>query len=206
MAADLLLTNQGIQYAGGNIVDLKAAMPSSGSYTAGDIVLESTTGVRLSGWKRLTTGSNHVLNTDWAYFSNVYSSRVEVNTYNGYGSTNTVIMRFTNVAVNTGSDITYADSATLGNSFTINTAGIYSFTLTSGSNLNIGLSKNSAQLTTSITTITVTNRLSCSGGGAGIQATATYTGYFAAGDVVRAHTDGAAQTAGLGNMTAIRIA
>lgn len=69
MPADLILTNDGIKYAGGNIIDLKAAMPTTGSYVAGDIVLESTTGQRISGWKRLTTGSNHVLGTDWAYVS-----------------------------------------------------------------------------------------------------------------------------------------
>jgi len=55
-----------------------------------------------------------------------FNSCVKVNTANGYGSTNTRIRRFTNVIINTGSDITYADSATLGGSFTINTTGIYS--------------------------------------------------------------------------------
>lgn len=73
MASDLILTNDGIQFASGRILDIKAAMPSTGSYTAGDIVLESTTAARVSGWKRLTTGSGHVLNTDWAYFSGVAS-------------------------------------------------------------------------------------------------------------------------------------
>lgn len=68
MSADLILANQGIQYASGNLVDLKVTMPASGSYVAGDIVFESTTGVKVSGWKRLTTGSAHVLNTDWVYF------------------------------------------------------------------------------------------------------------------------------------------
>ena len=52
-------------------------------------------------------------------------SMVRLNTSNGYGSTNTVIKRYTNVVTNQGVDITYADSATLGASFTINTAGVY---------------------------------------------------------------------------------
>lgn len=129
-------------------------------------------------------------------------SRVEVNTYNGYGSTNTVIMRFSTVAVNSGSDITYADSATLGNSFTINTNGIYSFTLVGGNNIAVGLSKNSAQLTTSITTITGTARLASNVSSS--NASASYTGYFLAGDVVRAHLDGSAQSV-VPNMTAVRI-
>lgn len=50
-----------------------AAMPTSGSYTQGDVVLNRNptlagfTGRRyvVAGWSRITTGSNHVLNTDW---------------------------------------------------------------------------------------------------------------------------------------------
>lgn len=71
MPADLILSNDGIQFASGAIVDIKAAMPSSGTYTAGSIVLELATTARISGWKRLTTGSGHVLNTDWVYFTNL---------------------------------------------------------------------------------------------------------------------------------------
>lgn len=63
------LSDSGLQLASGNIIDLKTAMPTTGSYTAGDLVMESTTGARVSGWKRLTTGSGNVLGTDWAYFS-----------------------------------------------------------------------------------------------------------------------------------------
>jgi len=63
------LSDLGLTCASGNTADIKTAMPASGSYVAGDIVFESTTGVKVSGWKRLTTGSGHVLNTDWGYFS-----------------------------------------------------------------------------------------------------------------------------------------
>lgn len=65
------ISDSGVQFASGNIVNVASAMPSSGSYTAGDIVLENTTAARISGWKRLTTGSNHVLGTDWSYFAGV---------------------------------------------------------------------------------------------------------------------------------------
>ena len=51
-------------------------------------------------------------------------SYVRLNTANGYGSTNTKIRRFTNIVNNVGTDITYADSATLGNTFTINANGV----------------------------------------------------------------------------------
>jgi hypothetical protein len=42
------------------------------------------------------------------------------------GSTNTAVRRWSTILENTGTDITYSDSATLGGSFTINTNGIYS--------------------------------------------------------------------------------
>jgi hypothetical protein len=51
--------------------------------------------------------------------------KVVVSTGNGLGSTNTTIRRFTTTVINTGTAITYADSATLGASFTINESGIY---------------------------------------------------------------------------------
>ena len=62
-----ILKSDGTPVAGG-FVYVMSSVPTSGTYTAGDIVLESTTAGRVSGWKRLTTGSAHVLNTDWVYF------------------------------------------------------------------------------------------------------------------------------------------
>jgi hypothetical protein len=67
------VSDSGLVLASGNLIDLRSTVPSSGSYVAGDIVLESTTTARISGWKRLTTGSGHVLNTDWLYFSGIGS-------------------------------------------------------------------------------------------------------------------------------------
>lgn len=44
----------------------KNAMPTTGTFTAGDIVFNSTPAIGATpGWVRLTTGSAHVLNTDW---------------------------------------------------------------------------------------------------------------------------------------------
>ena len=125
-------------------------------------------------------------------------SYVRLNTSNGYGSTNTVIRRFTNIVNNVGTDITYADSATLGATFTINTSGVYSASYNDSfvSGADMGMSINSTQLTTNIVSITVTDRL--------IAATATSTNilscvsatfYAAAASVVRAHTDAAASGA-----------
>jgi hypothetical protein len=124
-------------------------------------------------------------------------SMVRVNTANGYGSTNTKIRRFTNVVTNQGSDITYADSATLGASFTINTNGVYSFSFSFGGSITMdgGLSINTTAPTTSIIAIPIAEVLAqntCGlAGGAGI---ASWTGYLTSGAVVRPHTDGASSS------------
>lgn len=109
----------------------------------------------------------------------------------GHGSTNTAIRRWTN-ATTTGSDITYADSATLGGTFTINTAGKYAVMYVdyaTGGTCTFGVSVNSSQLTTSIGTITTANRLGLTvGPGANFQAVFSCVFTAAASDVVRCHT------------------
>ena len=121
-------------------------------------------------------------------------SCVRLNTANGYGSTNTKIRRFTNVVTNTGADITYADSAANGASFTINASGVYAISYTDQFNggFALGASLNSAQLTTVLSSITASTRIVglltpaanyASEGGVSIP--------LVAGDVVRPHTDGA---------------
>lgn len=139
------------------------------------------------------------------------TSTVRLNTANGYGSTNNKIRRFTNVVLNQGSDITYADSATLGASFTINTSGMYAVSYTDNttgaSGASIGVSLNSSQLTTSIAAITVSDVLAIDN-----SASASYMGcasgvfYLSSGDVVRAHTDGGATGASQTVFTISRVA
>ena len=120
-------------------------------------------------------------------------SYVRLNTANGYGSTNTKIRRFTNIVNNVGTDITYADSATLGGTFTINANGVYSVSYSDQFTAvnRFGLSINSTQLTSNIETINVVNVL-CAGTTPAINqgecASATF--YATVSDVVRAHTDG----------------
>lgn len=84
------LSDQGVQFADGNIVDISPSVPATGTYTQGDVVIEKTTRGEVSGWKRLTTGAGHVLGTDWLYFGqlgvgqtwqNVTGSRVLGTTY-----------------------------------------------------------------------------------------------------------------------------
>lgn len=119
-------------------------------------------------------------------------SMVRLNTANGFGSTNTKIRRFTNVITNQGSDITYADSATLGASFTINTSGIYGISYTdqfSGASY-MGVSLNTTQPTVAIFSLTA-SEIVC-GGQAPAANTVGHCGaqiYLPAGSVIRAHDD-----------------
>lgn len=93
--------------------------------------------------------------------SSAGSNSVYVTTGNGWGSTNTRIRRFTTTLVNTGADITYADSAANGASFTINATGIYAMTYgdSHSAAAGWGISVNSSQLTTDVDNITAANRL-----------------------------------------------
>jgi hypothetical protein len=128
------------------------------------------------------------------YYASTPQSMVQLNTANGYGSTNTVIRRFTNTVVSQGSDITYADSATAGATFTINTNGVYAISYSEcfSSTATFGISLNSNQLTTAIYSITQSNILAVSQVfSTNSPNTTSCTIYLAAGSVIRAHTTGA---------------
>lgn len=109
---------------------------------------------------------------------------------NGRGSTNTAIRRFSTTIQNTGTAITYADSATNGATFTINEDGnyvAYYMDVSGGADDNFGISLNSNQLTTSIDGITNTHRLgnaSALSGGSRHTVSVPFTAVN--GDVVRA--------------------
>jgi len=119
-------------------------------------------------------------------------SYVVVSTGNGHGSTNTKIRRFTTIDSNIGSAITYADSATLGGSFTINEDGIYSIIYndyTSGAEAGIGISLNSTELTTDINSLTnYKDRITlANAGNISSNSCISATIFIAAGGVIRAH-------------------
>jgi len=123
------------------------------------------------------------------------TSEVTVDSGNGHGSTNIRIRRFSNIRKNTGSDITYADSATLGASFTINTSGVYAISyadLYSASSFGMGITVNDGALGTIINLVTYSQglRTQTYTYNSGEAASISWTGNLSAGDVVRAHTDG----------------
>lgn len=123
-------------------------------------------------------------------------SMVRVSVANGYGSTNNKIRRFTNLLGNTGTDITYADSATLGASFTVNAAGVYAISYSDqfGAAQHFGISLNTATPTTGISTLPTPSEVlaiaTCSTASWGIAVSTTV--FLPAGSIIRAHTDGAA--------------
>lgn len=118
-------------------------------------------------------------------------SEVWVYTANGYGSTNNAIRRFTTTSVNTGSAVTYADSAGNGASFTINEDGIYAIHYSdqfTGAEW-LGVSLNSAQLTTFVYSCTAGTIVSIATTPASaLAAVASVTMRLKVGDVIRPHT------------------
>ncbi len=115
----------------------------------------------------------------------------------GNGAVNTAIRRFDTVLQNVGAAMTYATSSNNGASVTINYPGIYMFSYNDrhSAGTSLGLSLNSANLTTSVASLTWPELLCWSDvTSAGIGSPATYTGQFALGDVVRPHTGTAPNT------------
>lgn len=120
----------------------------------------------------------------------VMASMVRVTTANGSGSSATAIRRFLTTIVNQGGDITYADSATAGASFTINAAGVYAISYADAFSVSgyTGLSLDSNQLSTSFDSITQAHKLiMCDTQAAASTSAASWTGYLPAGSVVRPH-------------------
>lgn len=86
------------------------------------------------------------------------NSEIWLQLTNGYGSTNTNVLRWSNTIVSTGTDLTLTQSAANGDKITINTTGRYCVmgVADSAANGGRGVAVNSSQLTTSITSNTFT--------------------------------------------------
>lgn len=132
-----------------------------------------------------------------AYFDTLYATAKpqcewRADTHAGYGSTNTRIPYMTNVRVNvdTAGAITVSNSSTNGLSITINIADYYTvsyqFSPTSAS--YIGISLNSAQLTTGVDGITAANRLGLTYIPGTHTDRVTARVYCAVNDVIRPHS------------------
>ncbi len=89
-----------------------------------------------------------------AFAALMTKSEIMVSSGNGYGSSNTRVRRWTTTSLSVGSGITYADSATLGGSFTINEAGVYAITAIDGDTGTFGVTVNGSALSTNVSTLT----------------------------------------------------
>lgn len=134
----------------------------------------------------LSDGSN------WLVLAGKNYSEVWVQTGNGRGSTNTPIRRFTTTTTNLGSAITYADSATLGATFTINEAGLYSINYAEAGAAAgaFGISLNTANVTTVFTSLADGTRV-INGYSNDTNISNSVSGLLrlAVSDVIRPHTD-----------------
>ena len=121
-------------------------------------------------------------------------SYVRADTGNGHGSSGTMIRRFTN-STTVGTAITYADSATQGATFTINEDGLYFVEYSdkaSGTATDVGISANALSNSTAIRPTTLANgKLTLTTPATGCFGQCSITWPLKAGDIVRAHTDGA---------------
>lgn len=120
---------------------------------------------------------------------------------NGHGSTNNKVRRLSTTLLNAGTAQTYADSATLGMSATINENGLYQGFFGdnySGGICNSGISKNSSQLTTSIQSIAIADIMGydtfTASNDIGIKVTPITK--CVVGDVLRMHGGGNADSTG----------
>lgn len=178
-----------VQFRRENNVAFRENLMASGDYI--EVVIESETvefagGMTAFGAGRVTSVKDGLLQATGTL------GLVTVQGANGYGSVNTAIRRFSNILDQVGSDITYADSATAGATFVINTSGVYAMSATDLFTVagSIGISRNSAQTGTAIGSITAANRLGIgnSTGSNGI-ANCSITRFLNAGDVIRVHND-----------------
>lgn len=215
---------------------LAAGVPGDGTVTAAKLSSTAIPGTIAAATSKTTpvdadllglvdsAASNALKKLTWAnlkatlktYFDTLYTSytapansQVRLSTANGYGSTATKIKRYSTVIENTGSNITYADSATNGASWTINVSGRYSISVTASASATsyYGISRNSNQLTTSIQSITDSHILNIAKTIGGDHDSVSWVGYLTAGDVIRAHTEGSATSgAGPERVTVSRIA
>ena len=123
-------------------------------------------------------------------------SEVLLSEGNGHGSTNDRIRRFSTLSIE-GAAMSVTQSATDGDSVTINESGVYSIVYAdyrAGGSSGFGVSLNSNQLTTSISAITLADRLTNSTIASGELVTTSITRRLNSGDVLRAHTNGAHNT------------
>lgn len=143
----------------------------------------------------------------WIIVNEAITCQLRLNTYAGYGSTDNKIMRFTNLSEYIGNCFTHNHTSgyagnTKGLEITIAKPGKYSFSFTlhpTGASNFLGLSLNSAALTTSIEGQAVNVKLCIAHVLTNIPNSATIELYLNSGDVIRPHSTGGAVTTYVAN-------
>lgn len=203
-------------------VQSTTAISSSSNSAA---VLYSTTArtgvaVRLIG--RLI--SNQTTSGVWAsnatnvsvYSPNIYPQVSEVvlnGAAAGYGATNTMFRtfdQFADLLAKTGSDISYSPDASLGDSWVINTPGLYSMTYWDNFSAaqQFAITRNDNQGTTAMNSGTITNAnvlAMASVSAANLIGTISVVEYLNAGDAIRCHTQGTSSGTNTANGQGFRI-
>lgn len=198
-------------------MDLKIASAENPTTVWLNAVVDSYTGNSLVVNVLQYAGTKEASVTDWIITITAppqieyENSKIVVKSSPGLGSTNTKIRRFTTVETNTlTNDITYADTAASGASFTVVREGWYWIRYReerSAGTPVAGVSINSNQLTTNFGTgITFANRLAeCTTSSiSNLVAECYVLALLVVGDVLRAHTGGVDTTAGDGTRFEIR--
>ncbi len=172
------------------------------SVSTGQITINTTSAQTVNG----TASAVQIINSayeflelvsdgaNWLFFRTMFTpSMVRLHTGNGFGATSTKIRAFATTVTNTGPHMTYATTANLAATFTLNKTGYYGMSYTDEGDTGapaMGFSLNSAQLTTSISAITAADRLVSKNFGTGNErGSVAWSGLLTKGDVIRAHTN-----------------
>jgi hypothetical protein len=111
-------------------------------------------------------------------------SAIAVTGGNGFASSFSEIRKFSSISLNIGSDVTYTTSPTLGDSFTINSAGVYNISYTDASS---GSGSNTIFILKNSTSVSVAATLAAdSTTGSTVEFTsASASAYLNVGDIIR---------------------
>lgn len=122
----------------------------------------------------------------------LYEDEIRLTSGNGHGSPNTAIRRYSTIAKEVGSAMSLTQSATDGDSITINTRGeyaVYYTDLRSDAAFTGGVTLNSPSLTTSISSQLESDVLLITQQATNLATTVSGVFNLKVGDVLRAHTD-----------------